>query len=84
VLESVKKAMEMYPDAIYILTDGKFGDTRQVERYLDENNYSQDEQGNKAPKIVIHTVGFYNRDGEPVLKKMADNFGGTYRFVPKP
>ena len=34
--------------------------------------------------MIIHTVGFYNRDGEPVLKKMADDYGGTYRFVPQP
>lgn len=84
VLESVQDAMEMYPDAIYILTDGKFGDTRKVEKYLEENNYTTDEQGNKRAKVIIHTVGFYNRDGEPVLKKMADNYGGTYRFVPQP
>lgn len=84
VLDSVKSAMEMYPDAIYLLTDGRFGDTRQVERYLAENNYVEDEQGNKTPKVIIHTVGFYSRAGEPVLKKLADDFGGTYRFVPQP
>jgi hypothetical protein len=84
VLESFQYAMGMYPDAIYVLTDGRFGDTKKVEKYLAENNYILDEQGEKKPKVVIHTVGFYNREGEPVLKKMAKDFGGTYRFVPDP
>lgn len=84
VYDSVVTALEMYPDAIYILTDGKFGDTAKVERYLAQNNYIHDEQGDKRAKIIIHTVGFYSRDGEPVLKKMADDYGGTYRFVAEP
>ncbi|MEQ8790429.1 MAG: VWA domain-containing protein [Pirellulaceae bacterium] len=84
VLESFEHAMEMYPDAIYVLTDGRFGDTKRVEKYLAENNYIVDEFGNKQPKVIIHTVGFYNRDGEAVLEKMAKDYGGTYRFVPDP
>lgn len=77
-------ARSLSPDAIYILTDGKFTDKGRSVSYLRTNNlYKDPEQGMKA-KTVIHTVGFYDPDGEENLKAIAKEHEGTYRFVPRP
>lgn len=80
--DSVKFAIEMVPDAIYLLTDGKFTDRGQTERYLKANNLSNDPVDGYRPKVVIHTICFWQKDGEDTLKAIAKDYGGTYRFVP--
>lgn len=82
--DAVKYAVEMLPDAIYILSDGKFTDKGKTERYLATFNKLSDPIDGPRPKVVIHTVGFYNRDGEETLQRIAKEYGGTYRFVPAP
>lgn len=82
--EAVKFAVEMLPDAIYILTDGKFTDKGKTERYLASANKLSDPIDGPRPKVVVHTVGFYQRDGEETLQRIAKEYGGTYRFVPAP
>ena len=37
----------------------------------------------KKPKVVIHTICFWQNDGEDTLKAIAKDYGGTYRFVPR-
>ncbi len=82
--DAVKFAVEMLPDAIYILSDGQFTDKGQTERYLAANNMIDEPLEGRRPKVVIHTIGFYSREGEPTLQAIAKAYGGTYRFVPKP
>lgn len=82
--EAIKYAVEMLPDAIYILSDGQFTDQRQVDTYLREHNIIEDIVDGKQPKVVIHTIGFYDRAGEKNLNRLANEYGGTYRFVPNP
>ena len=79
--DAVKYAVEMVPDAIYLLTDGKFTDKGRTEQYLKLNNYVDDPVDGKKPKVVIHTICFWQNDGEDTLKAIAKDFGGTYRFV---
>jgi hypothetical protein len=80
--EAMKFAVEMLPDAIYLLTDGMFGG--RTESYLAGNNMIEDSLDGPRPKVVIHTIGFWSDEGQLVLKRIADNYGGTYRFVPPP
>ena len=82
--DAVKFAVEMLPDAIYLLTDGIFTDKGQTIRYLKDHNIIDEPVYGKRAKVVIHTVGFYSKDGEENLKIIAKAYGGTYRFVPKP
>lgn len=82
--DAVKFAVEMLPDAIYILSDGKFTDKGKTERYLANFNKLSDPIDGARPKVVIHTVGFYSRDGEECLQRIAKEYGGTYRFVSAP
>ncbi len=82
--EAVEFAMGLYPDAIYLLTDGQFTDKGRTVRYLERENFIQDDLGQRQVKVVFHTIGFYSRDGEEVLKEIARKYKGTYQFVAPP
>ncbi|WP_197442970.1 vWA domain-containing protein [Lignipirellula cremea] len=84
VYESFVYALDLLPDAIYVLTDGVFSDRRQLDNLLKSENVLDDVIDGKRPKVAIHTVGFYSRDGEEVLSTISREYGGVYRFVPKP
>jgi len=60
------------PDAIYFLTDGEFGDSVPAE--VAGLNGEWD--------VPIHCIAFGTRDSEPNMKRIADQSGGTYTFVP--
>lgn len=81
--EAMRQAIALLPDAIYLLSDGRFTDRGETVRFLKKENYVCDAKG-RRPKVVIHTVGFHQRDGEPTLKRIARSYGGAYRFVPPP
>ena len=81
--DAVKFAIEMVPDAIYLLTDGKFTDRGKTERYLKEQNLIDDPIEGQRPKVVVHTICFWKKDGEETLQAIAKAYGGTYRFVPE-
>jgi hypothetical protein len=81
--DAVRSGIDMVPDAIYLLTDGKFTDKGRTERYLKSNNIVDDPIDGKRPKVVIHTICFWQNDGEETLKAIAKDNGGTYRFVPR-
>lgn len=82
-LEAVQFALSRHPDAIYILSDGKFTDRGRTVDWLKEHNIIDDPVAGYGPKVVIHTLGFYSRDGEETLAEIAKRYRGTYRFVPK-
>lgn len=63
-------AMQLNPDAIYLLSDGEF-ELAPVLRLIDRTHYEN----------PIHTIGFSSREGEPMLKKIAKRTNGMYVFV---
>lgn len=67
---AMKRALWLRPDAIYLLTDGKFTDGTELMLMEMERSY-----------IPIHTIGFEDRRGEKTLKRISAKHGGTYRFV---
>ena len=81
--DALRQAVGMLPDAIYLLSDGRFTDRGETIRFLKQENYVR-EAGKRRPKVIIHTVGLHQRDGEATLKSIARAYGGTYRFVPPP
>ncbi|HUT12644.1 MAG TPA: VWA domain-containing protein [Thermoguttaceae bacterium] len=81
-LESMKFALKLRPDAIYFLTDGKIQDD--TDGYLQKNNKREDAYGDTVAGSAVHTIGFFQQDGQPVLDKISKENGGTYRFVPTP
>lgn len=70
-LPAVLHALDLHPDAIFLLSDGRF----------DPEAVSQIHQAQSTPFTPIHTIGFASREGEPMLRAIAEASGGTYRFV---
>ncbi len=63
-------ALELRPDAIYLLSDGAFtDDTAPVLLAMEEN------------EIPIHTIAFGTEDARVDLERIAGKHQGTYRFV---
>lgn len=82
--EAVKFALSLRPDAIYILSDGKFTDRGQTVRFLETENVIHDPETGSRPRAIIHTIAFWQRDGEEAMQAIAKQHKGTYRFVPQP
>ena len=66
-------ALSMKPDAIFFLSDGLFdpGTGREV----------RIRNRGKVRQIPIHTIAFVNREAEGLMRTIARNSGGKYRFV---
>jgi hypothetical protein len=75
-LEAFRKvfAVKPRPDAVYFMTDGEF-DPAVFEELLLLNGKS---------KVPIHTICFATRDSEELMRKIAKQFRGTYKFVAGP
>ena len=69
--EAIKRAFACQPELIYLLTDGEF----------DKSMIDLVKRMNVGGKVVVHTIGFIYKDGEVVLKQIADQNGGQYKFV---
>jgi hypothetical protein len=70
-LPALVDALAMQPDAVYLLSDGKFDPT--VAQTVSQLQVLR--------KIPIHTIGFASRKGEPMLRAISQVSGGTYRYV---
>lgn len=68
---SLKLALFLRPDVIYLLTDGSF-DKRIGKRVLKMN----------PQRVAIHTFGFGNEASEDILRGIAEENRGLYQFVP--
>lgn len=69
--ESLKKAFDCQPDLIFILTDGNFDPS--IEGLIQRLNAKKE--------VTVNTICFYYDDGEALLKKIAAENNGTYKFV---
>ncbi len=70
-LDAMAAAIRLQPDIIYFLTDGEF--KKGVNLRL---------RSLKLPRTAIHTFAFGETLGEELLKDLARNNGGEYKFVP--
>ena len=77
-LTSVRYALEMKPDAVFLLSDGEIQDD--TPSFLRAANLIREED-HLRPQTTIHTVCFKSRVGASTLKMIADEHGGKYRFV---
>ena len=76
------EAIKMDPDGIFLLFDG---DTKvDVAQYLRKVNRSDDLITGGTPLVQIHTIGFYTQEFEAMMKRIAAENRGSYRFIPKP
>ena len=64
-------ALQLQPDTIFLLTDGDL--PPKVSQVVARAN-----QG----RVTIHTIGFGEENGAKILKEIAEQNGGEYRFIP--
>lgn len=75
--DSVRQALDLNPDAIFLLTDGEFRD--QTAPYLRTHNREREKKGMKP--IVVHTIGFFGEKRQLLLERIARDTGGIYRHI---
>ena len=76
------EAIGMQPDGIFLLFDG---DTKvDVAKFLRRANRTDDILNSGTPKVPIHVVHFYQDEFQKQMRQVAEENGGTYRFVPRP
>ena len=69
--KALERAFDCRPELIYLLTDGEF----------DRAIVDQVKRLNVGGKVTVHTIGFLYKTGETVLKQIADDNHGNYKFV---
>jgi len=70
-VEAIKRAFAVGPDLIYLLTDAEF----------DRSIVDLTKRLNVGGKVTVHTIGFLYPSGEEVLKQIAEQNNGNYKFV---
>ncbi len=68
---AMKLALSLKPDVIWLLSDGIFH----------ARGAAAIRKANPRAKVQIHTIAFYSREGEVVLRRIAEENRGRYRFV---
>lgn len=64
------------PDVIFFMTDGLFSPD------VPQRVAALNTPGPNGRRVVIHTIAFQDRSGETLLKRIAEQSGGKYRYVP--
>ena len=72
--KALARGLGFSPDTVWLLSGGQL--SPEAARAI--------RQANEVPRAQINTVAFYSRDGESVLRQIADENRGTYQFVPEP
>ncbi|HUU43206.1 MAG TPA: hypothetical protein VMX57_05470, partial [Planctomycetota bacterium] len=68
---AMEQALAFKPDAIWLMSDGLFDDI--AAEFIRDHN--------PGKRVRIHTIAFYDNAGEPVLRRIAEQNRGNYRFV---
>jgi Mg-chelatase subunit ChlD len=75
-LPALLHALSLRPDAVFFLSDGQFDPlTIQLLRSRNRPNRKLDQR-----QIPIHTIAFHDRFAEWLMRSIARNSGGEYRF----
>ena len=69
--KALERAFDCKPDLVYLLTDGEF----------DRAIIDLAKRLNVGGKVTVHTIGFLYKTGETVLKQIAEENHGNYKFV---
>ena len=88
VATSLKKAFELRPDAIFLLSDGEFDDLPLVEAVLQHFNGSatgraEAQSYERLPEemIPVHTISLGGKSGAWTMQKIAEQNQGTYTVI---
>jgi len=69
--QAIERAFAVKPDVIYLLTDGEF----------DRGIVDLVKQRNVGGKVKVYTIGFLYYPNNRVLRDIAEQNGGQYKFV---
>jgi hypothetical protein len=78
----LRYAIQLEPDAIYLLTDGVT--TSDVGAALKRFNRAVDLIDGEQVKVPIHAVAFYSLDGQQLMRRIAAENQGKFIYVPNP
>ena len=88
VATSLKKAFELRPDAIFLLSDGEFDDLPLVEAVLQHFNgnlagQAENRSYERLPEemIPVHTISLGGKSGAWTMQKIAEQNQGTYTVI---
>ena len=70
-VEAIKRAFAVGPDVVFLLTDGEF----------DRSIVDLTKRLNVGGKVTVHTISLIYQVGEEVLKQIAEQNNGNYKFV---
>jgi uncharacterized protein YegL len=70
--DAIERALKLKPQVVYFLTDGEIPDTTR----------DTAKKFNHEHKTVIHTIAFVTQEGAAMLRGIAQDNRGKYRFVP--
>ena len=73
---ALEQAIRSRPDLVFLLTDGEIYDKSIIDKVKELVI-----QNARGKKIRINTIAFKDRGGERMLRKIAAQNGGKYRFV---
>jgi hypothetical protein len=82
---ALQLAAALRPDALFVLSDGRFsGKEQKIVRGLEQSDRPSEQEGNSAPGGIapIHTFAFEDALACHSLQNLALATGGVYRFVP--
>ena len=82
-IDAIESALEFQPDGIFLLFDGdtKMDNWTQRVRNLNTSNGFLSDGGTEVP---IHVIHFFREEFQGSMQLLANQNGGTYRFIPKP
>jgi len=72
---ALEKALSLKPNGVWLMTDGLF------EHATPEEILAAIRASNPGARIQINTIAFFDNEGEPILKRIARENRGKYRFV---
>jgi hypothetical protein len=75
--KSVKRALSLAPDAIYLLSDGEFEDHDPTLDLLSHENFLRANNPRQTP-LVVHTLSFRRQGDMDRLRNIARENGGRY------
>ena len=81
-IDAVKSALDFQPDGIFLLFDGdtKLDNWTQIVRRLNTSDGLLSDGGTKVP---IHVIHFFRDEFQRSMQRLAQENGGSYRFVPR-
>jgi hypothetical protein len=80
--DPLRFALKLKPDVIFLLSDGEF--PQSIEDLLTEENAVSNLFGDSRLISIVHTIGYFSKEGESRMRRIAEENQGQYRHVPKP